>query len=246
MPMQHLYKVEKGEVYYLVLDNVYNEGEGHTIQFYLEIDVNVKGVIKDENNAPVQAEITIVNQKGDTVAMHKSAEDGSYSFNVGLRKNIDYSMNFFNPGSFSYSQNFKVSDTAELKHLATILPKLKKGSKYSVGSINFVPGETMYLQRSVPAMMNLYKLLDKNKNLKIMLVGHCNGNQFMISREAIIEFTVNRAKTIRDFLVKKGIDRSRIEVTGKGSYEMLFTPVERITEQQAEMNRRVEVMVLEY
>ena len=88
-------EVTKGEVYYLVLDNVYDDGEGHTIQFYYEEMVNVAGVIKDENDVPVKAEITLVNQKGDTVAMHKSADDGSYSFNVALRKNINYSMNFF-------------------------------------------------------------------------------------------------------------------------------------------------------
>ncbi len=32
------------------------------------------------------------------------------------------------------------TDTAQLKALKTVLPKLKKGNKYSVGSINFAGG----------------------------------------------------------------------------------------------------------
>jgi len=237
-------RVKKGEVYYLVLDNVYEKGDGHTIQFYFEELVNVSGVIKDENDAPVQADITLVNQKGDTVAMHKSAGDGSYSFNVALRKNIDYSMNFFNPSTFSYSQNLKLNDSNELKHLSTILPKLKKGRKYSVGSINFQPGLTTYLPQSVPSMMNLFNLLEKNKSLKILIIGHSNGRDGKNEKE-IIAFTKDRAITIQKFLIAKGIDKSRIEIDGMGDHEMLFD-VFTASEKQQVMNRRVEVKVLEY
>jgi len=238
--------VSKGETYYLVLDNVYENGDGHTIQFYFEEMVSFAGTILDENNLPFQADITLVNQKGDTVVKQRSNYNGGYNFEAPLRRNFNYTLNFFNEKNFSFSKEITIKDTLELKSLSTVLPKLKKGSKYSVGTINFIPGETMYLQRSVPTMMNLYKLLQKNEKLKIMLIGHCNGNSMHLSKKVIIEFTVNRAKSVRDFLIKKGINSSRIEIDGKGPYEMLFEPVEKITEKQAEMNRRVEVMVLEY
>lgn len=239
-------EVSKGEIYYLVLDNVYENGDGHTIQFYFEEKATFAGIIFDENNIPVEADITLVNQKGDTVLTQKSGKNGSYKFEAPLRRNINYTLNFFNDKSFSFSKEISIKDTLELKKISTVLPKLKKGSKYPVGNINFIPGETMYLQRSVPTMMNLYKLLQKNEKLKIKLIGHCNGNQLKLSKTAIINFTIDRAKSVRDFLVKKGIDASRIEVDGKGHYEMLFSPAEKITEEEAEMNRRVEVMVVEY
>jgi len=238
--------VSKGDIYYLVLDNVYENGDGHTIQFYFEEMVSIAGVVLDENNLPIEADITLVNQKGDTVVKQRSNNKGGYDFEAPLRRNFNYTLNFFNEKNFSFSKELSVKDTLELKKLITVLPKLKKGSKYPVGTINFIPGETMYLQRSVPTMMNLYKLLQKNEKLKIMLIGHCNGNSMSLSKKTIVEFTVNRAKSVRDFLVKKGISASRIEIDGKGHYEMLFSPVDKISEKQAEMNRRVEVMVLEY
>ncbi len=238
--------VSKGDVFYLVLDNVYENGDGHTIQFYFEEMVSLTGVVLDENNLPVQADITLVNQKGDTVAKQKTSIKGGYDFEAPLRRNFNYTLNFFNEKNFSFSKEISIKDTLELKSLSTVLPKLKKGSKYPVGTINFVPGETMYLQRSVPTMLNLNKLMQKNEKLRIMLIGHCNGNSFHQSKKAIIQFTVDRANSVREFLIKKGINASRIEIDGKGHYEMLFSPVDKISEKQAEMNRRVEVMVLEY
>lgn len=238
-------KVEKGEVYYLVLDNVYEKGDGHIIQFYFEELIPFLGQVLDEDGNGVQTDITLVNQKGDTVLAKTTEPDGSYNINLLLRRNIDYTMNFFNERSFSYSRNISLKDTVELKHLSTILPKLKKGSKHSVGSINFIGGETMYLQRSIPSIMNLYKLLYKNPSLRIKIIGHSNG-RFMKNEKEIMKFTLDRAITIRDFLIAKGIHLSRIEVEGKGDHEMLFKPPSGISEKQAEMNRRVEIMVLEY
>jgi outer membrane protein OmpA-like peptidoglycan-associated protein len=235
--------VEKGQTYYLVLDNVYKNGDGHVIQFYNEELIELSGVVTDDENKPVDANITLVDQKGDTVLTRQTAKDGSYKFNAPLRKNFEYTINFYNDRNFSLSKNLSLKDTTETKQLSIVLPKLKKGAKNSVGTINFIPGQTMYLQRSVPAVMNLYKLLERNQKLKIRLIGHSNGRD-MLGEVGIIKFTKERALSIQSFLIKKGIDVSRIEIDGKGDHEMLF-PINGTLKQQ-EMNRRVEVLVLEY
>lgn len=237
-------KVTKGEIYYLVLDNVYKNGNGHTIQFAFGEPLEIRGVIKDENNKPVEAEITLVNQKGDTILTDRSNKSGIYGFIAPLNRNVKYSLNFYNEKSFSYSKSIEIKDSLELRSLAFVLPKLKKGSKYSVGSINFYPGETKYLPRSVPSMMNLYKLMKKNEQLKIMIIGHSNGRD-VLTEEGVINFTKGRASTIRSFLIQKGIGANRIEINGRGDHEMLFE-LFSATEKQQEMNRRIEVMVLEY
>ncbi len=236
--------VTKGEEYYLVLDNVYEEGDGHTIQFAFVEPVKMQGIIKDEDNKPVEAEITLVDQKGDTVLTDRSNKEGVYSFIAPLKRNVNYNLNFYNEKSFSFTKAVEISDTVELKQLSLVLPKLKKGGKYSVGSINFYPGETKYLPRSIPAMMNLYKLLKKNEQLKIMIIGHSNGRD-MLGEVGVINFTKDRATSIKNFLAQKGIAANRIVIDGKGDHEMLFQLPDATIKQQ-EMNRRVEVMVVEY
>lgn len=236
-------EVKKGEQYYLVLDNVYPEGAGHIIQFAFEELVNVAGVIKDEHDIPVVAEVSIVNAKGDTIIQSFSKPDGSFKMDVPLRKGADYTLNFFNPNRFTYSQNLKVNDSLELKRLAILLPQLKKGKKYSVGNINFYPGKAEYLPQSLPSIINLYRLMDKNPKLKIRIIGHSNGRDDL-NEEQVLQFTNNRALSIKKYLTSKGIQEDRIETDGKGDHEMLFA-LPQATPKQQEQNRRVEVFVTE-
>ncbi len=236
--------VTKGEIYYLVLDNVYEKGEGHSIQFYFEEPVKIKGVILDEKNKPLIAEIALTNPIGDTVFQTKSNMDGTYEFDAPLRRNQNYSLNFYNDSTFIFTKNLTLKDSSSLKDIRTLLPYLRKGLKYSVGSINFKPGLTEYLPQALPSINNLYKLLKKNKNLKIKIIGHSNGRGFE-SEKSILAFTNSRAERISGYLLNKGIDNSRVYTEGRGDKEMLFK-LPGATEEQQEQNRRVEVLVLEF
>jgi outer membrane protein OmpA-like peptidoglycan-associated protein len=236
--------VKKGEIYYLALDNVYEKGDGHTLEFEISQPVFFKGTVTNDNNKAIKTEIALTNQKGDTVLLEKTADDGSYSFIAPLAKNQSYNLNFYNDSSFSFTKSITLADTAQLKVLKTVLPKLKKGSKYSIGSINFVGGSVQYLPRAVPSMFNLYKLLKKNPNLKIQIIGHSNGRDLM-DEKGIIAFTKGRATSIRNYLAIQGIDEKRIEIDGKGDHEMLFK-LPKASANEQEQNRRVEILVLEY
>ena len=236
--------VKKGEIYYLVLDNVYEKGDGHTIEFEISQSVLFKGTVKDDNNKAIKTEIALTNQKGDTVLLEKTTDDGRFNFTAPLIKNQAYNLNFYNDSSFSFTKSITLADTAQLKVLKTVLPKLKKGNKYSIGSINFVSGSVQYLPRAVPSMFNLYKLLKKNPNLKIQIIGHSNGRD-MMDEKGIIAFTKARATSIKNYLAIQGIDENRLEINGKGDHEMLFK-LPKANENEQEQNRRVEILVLEY
>lgn len=236
--------VKKGEVYYLVLDNVYEKGDGHTIELEIAQPVLFKGTVTDENNKPIKTDIALTNQKGDTVLIKKTEDDGSYDFIAPLTKNQSYNLNFYNDSSFSFTKSISLADTTQLKSLKTVLPKLKKGNKYSIGSINFVGGSVQYLPRAIPSMNNLAKLLKKNKNLRIKIIGHSNGRD-MMDENGIIAFTKGRANTIKNYLAIQGIDEKRIEIDGKGDHEMLFK-LPKASESEQEQNRRVEILVLDF
>lgn len=179
------------------------------------------------------------------VLLTKTEPNGTYTFTQTIVSNQNYALNFYNDSTFNYTKTFTLQDTLALKSLKTILPKLKKGSKYSVGSINFYGGSVEYLPRAIPAMKNLAKLLNKNPKLKIMIIGHSNGNDNR-SEQGIISFTKGRARSIRNYLAIQGIDGKRISIDGKGDKEMLFPITDTITEAQQEENRRVEISVAEY
>lgn len=234
--------VKVGEVYYLVLDNVYKNGEGHTIIFQFEEPIEIKGILKDENNHPVKAEVTITNFKGDTIASGNSRDDGIYKLKTQLNPALKYSLNFYNDSSFIYSRSLTYSDSLGYSPLVTILPKLKKGKKYTVGAINFYGGLATYLPESFPCMRNLLKLMNKNNALEIMIVGHVNGC-FSFDNDPQ-KLSEQRAEAIRKYLIQNKINSNRIKIKGKGCKEMLYPDTKK--EWEAEQNRRVEVMVLNY
>ena len=236
--------VTKGEIYYLVLDNVYENGDGHSIQFYFEEPVLIKGVILDEKNKPLVAEIALTNARGDTMELSKSKTDGSYEINTYFRPKTNYVLNFYNDSSFTYSKNLFLKDSAELKNIRTILPQLKKGVKRPIGNINFYGGSAEYIPNAVPSINNLYKLMMKNANLSIQIEGHTNGCPLGQNDSQVL--SEKRALKIKDFLVRKGIKSERIKTTGKGCKEMLFPLNESTTLEQQELNRRVEILVLEF
>lgn len=243
-------RVEKGEVYYLVLDNVYEHGDGHTIYFFFEQKVDIQGAVKDDNDKPLITTVTITDAKGETVAETTTDKlTGSFDLPVVLRKFTNYSLNYFSDSAFVYSKTISLKDTAAFKNIQVVLPRLRKGKKYSIGAINFYVNSPVYLPAARPSIENLYKLLGKNKTLEILIEGHVNcAVPTRTTKREVTKYdqdlSLQRAEAIRDFLVKKGIKAGRLSVVGKGCSEMLF-PV-TVDEDEMEKNRRVEIKVLEF
>lgn len=232
--------VKKGEVYYLVLDNVYDKGEGHSIKFYMEEPVVISGVVLNEDKLPVKADIALTNQKGDTVMVSQSDKLGNYKLNASLRKNTNYVLNFYRDSSLSFAKNILIKEADSAIKIQSVLPKLKKGLKCNIGSINFYGGSTDYIPAAAPSLLNLKRVMQKNSTLKIKIIGHTNGCE-----PGVDVLSNNRATRIKKFLVDRGIDDKRIKTEGRGCKEMLFE-LPWATWDQQEQNRRIEVMVLEY
>jgi len=98
---------------------------------------------------------------------------------------------------------------------------------------------------SYPALEELYEVMQKISTLKIEIHGHicC----FDEGREALTAegkpLSLSRAQVVRDYLIEKGIDASRLSYKGFGSTRRLY-PLER-NEYEKSMNRRVEILILE-
>ncbi|MEI8137660.1 MAG: OmpA family protein [Bacteroidota bacterium] len=238
-------EVKEGEVYYLILDNVYKDGAGHTIAFYFEEVMSINGVTLNENKQPVKAEITVTRENGDAIKKITSDKKGNYDFEVALRKNFKYSLNFYNDSTFFDSKEISTKTNKDsLKNIATVLATLKKGNKYIIQNINFYPGQASLLPSAYPSLKNLTKLMRKNADLKILIVGHVNGC-IGDSDIGIDQLSRNRATTVKKFLETNSIAQGRIKTDGKGCSEMLYPLQKDTPEWQQVLNRRVEIFIVE-
>ncbi len=240
--------VKKGEKYMLILDNVTPEGKGHTIFFNFIKEVEIKGKVLGSDSIPLVAEITLSDNKGNTVEETKSNSYGEYKINTKINENQNYSLTYFADSTFVQSTTINTKDLkgkAEFPNIKTVLPKLKKGEKYKLGSINFYGNVAILLPESYPSVEALYKLMKKNKNMKINIEGHVNDpvKKASISIDSFNQIlSDNRAKAIYDFLILKGIDKERMRTEGFSNKKMLFPHPLSETEEQA--NRRVEIKVV--
>jgi len=127
------------------------------------------------------------------------------------------------------------------KPLNFALPELKKGKRLQVNNIHFEGGQPIFISSAYPSLKRLVKLMKKNKSLKILVEGHTNGCDARTNSQLLSE---RRALRVKKYLFDNKIDDIRIEAIGKGCSEMLY-PITGTQEQQ-QLNRRVEILVLEY
>ncbi|MES2139544.1 MAG: OmpA family protein [Bacteroidota bacterium] len=231
-------KVLKGEKYILVLDNVYQDGKGHTLNFNYIKQVSISGVILDADSVPVKSKISFSDDKGNLVKQVNTESDGKYTINTEMKEELNYSLSFSSDSSFS---SIKTINTNELKQnnaftdIRTILVRLKKGMKYNMSSINFYGSQAILLPSSFSSLIALYNLMKKNKRMIIRIEGHINGY-------GDHPLSVSRAKTVYDYLIEQGIEKERMSFIGFGGEKQLF-PNTR-DETQASANRRVEINVI--
>jgi len=102
--------------------------------------------------------------------------------------------------------------------------------------ILFVTGKTTLLPKSKKTIMELVKLLNTDKDIHLAINGHSDnvGNPNMNQK-----LSERRAQAVKDFLVSKGIDESRLTATGFGDTKPIAT---NKTVQGRKLNRRVELI----
>ena len=91
---------------------------------------------------------------------------------------------------------------------------------------------------SYKVLDELFRFMVKNKTVKIEIGGHTNG---VPSEEYCNKLSKDRAKEVADYLVEKGINKSRITYKGYGKSKPLASDK---TLQGRNKNQRVEIKIL--
>jgi outer membrane protein OmpA-like peptidoglycan-associated protein len=125
--------------------------------------------------------------------------------------------------------------------------KVAIGESIKLNNIYFVGGSHEFLSSSFPALEELFQSLMDHPKVLIKIEGHIccfpdtvgDGLDFVTNTP---ELSLNRARAVRDYLVKKGIAGERMKVEGFGRRRPIFQ-VEH-TEEEMQANRRVEIRIV--
>ena len=119
-----------------------------------------------------------------------------------------------------------------------VLMSPKEIKSFVLHNIYFATGKTHILETSEPALNELYQFLRTRPKQRIRIVGHTDNIGSDRSNQTLSE---GRCQEVRQEMLNRGILPGRIEIEGRGERDPI---VPNDTEEQRQMNRRVEIVLL--
>ena len=154
---------------------------------------------------------------------------------------------------YSYSQQTDtIQASYEMEEI--ILEKAKVKSSFTIGrqkikagvgdvirlkSLGFFPGADKVLPECYPILDDLATTMRDNSKLKIQIQGH-----ICCLPVATNSLARARAETVYLYLVERGIDKSRLSYIDFGGSRPV-NPIPEKNEMEREVNRRVEIEIIE-
>ena len=104
-----------------------------------------------------------------------------------------------------------------------------------LNNIFFAPDKYDLVETSFSELDRLAVIMNQNPNLQIEVEGHTDHGGENANAETLQVLSENRAKSVKEYLIGKGVDVKRISTIGYGNTR----PISTIQSQ----NRRVEVKI---
>jgi len=152
-----------------------------------------------------------------------------------------------NYGVYATSEGYyAINENIDLKNLATFtsidkniyLSPVEKGETIRLSNVFFDFGKATLRTESFAELDRVVALLNENNNLTIQIQGHTDN---VGDDSSNLTLSDNRAKAVKNYILKKGIKDSRVISKGFGETKPLN---KNVTEQERQENRRVEFLIL--
>lgn len=155
-------------------------------------------------------------------------------------------------GYKSKTVSFSTDKSPEAFTRMVFLEPVKEGEEFSIEEIYFYPNTYALRPGAGKVVDKLLTYLQSNPEIRIEIQGFTNGNNRIRSNPDLITegsydgsakgLSKRRAETIKNYLVKRGIDESRLNTHGFGGSRMIY-PKPR-NQDEANKNIRVGVLLL--
>ena len=199
----------------------------------------VKGVVYDSiTHKPIEARFELIDlDSGEEVYnSFSNPEDGE--FLIPLPAGKVYALNVNHTGYLFYSDHFALEENDQIPFLLNIpLLPITKGGEVILKNVFFNTDKYDLQSQSQSELNKLVQLLEHNPSLSISIEGHTDnvgneGHNMVLSE--------NRAKSVYDYLISKGISTERLAYKGLGETKPI---ADNNTEEGKARNRRTSFVV---
>lgn len=235
------------EAYFVSYTNTIGESDIFKIEIEEEAKPDpvqlVKGVVRDDKTQEViAAEITIrdLNSNKEVGVAHSNPSTGYYE--IVLPKGGNYAFYARSKGFYAIREHVDLTELAEYqeRNVDLHLAPIEIGENILLNNVFFVQSKAEIKKDSYSELDNLARVLKRNKSLKVLIEGHTHNVGSAYKNQVLSN---ERARALRNYLLKKGIKEDRMEVKGYGETKPIADnndPVERLR------NSRVEFKIIAY
>ena len=201
----------------------------------------MRGRILDANTKEgLNAKIQLVDlATGEVYRTIESGENGDYF--VVLPSSKDFALQVNKEQYLFYSQNFSLKSGIEEDRefeRDVLLQPFQVNAKLALNNVFFETNSFELLPSSFQELNMLVEILEKNQGLKIEIGGHTDDIGSEQSNRLLSE---QRAKSVYNYLIEKGIAAARMQYKGYGESEPVAS---NDTEKGRAANRRTEVKII--
>ena len=207
---------------YYASDRAEGKGELDLYRFSLRNNIRpirtlyLKGVVTDNSNGKkLPSSVELINNADQSVLMKiQTDETGLYFITLPVGRDYTLSVNRkgYLPFTELYSLVNKEADSVYVKNIG--LQPLAINASFTFKNIGFTSNASILPETAAIELNKLVALLNENGTLQVQISGHTDNTGNEVENKNL---SANRALSIVNFLIEKGISKNRLDYKGYGS-----------------------------
>lgn len=202
--------------------------------------VLIKGKALDKKtNQPVLANINYITLADNKEVGVTQSHPQTGEYQIILPYGKLYGFQATAKGYYSVSENLDVTDLKQYKEISRdlYLVPVEVGQVVRLNNIFFEFGKAVLKPESFIELDNVVKFMNENLTMEIALGGHTDN---IGSDGANLKLSAERAKSVYDYIVGKGVGSTRLSTQGYGKTRPV---ADNATDEGKALNRRVEFTI---
>lgn len=199
--------------------------------------IGLKGnILNAHTGEPIMATIDYI-ENGDTISVNTRSGKYRLALEPGQKYKFIVSADGYHNEIWELGDQEESAENGVIDHDFRLIP-LSEGTTFTLENIYFETSSYSLLPESYDELDRFVKMLQANPGMTIRVEGHTDN---IGNFDKNVELSQQRAESVKNYLVEKGIAADRIETKGYGPTK----PVSKgSTEAERQKNRRVEIVIL--
>ena len=214
--------VRAGEEYYIVLDNVTPNGQGHTITASVHVNAYEPLVLFYDRKGRKYVDVNLlILEKGGKEGERAVLQDEHFrGGKVKFVPGFNYLVYAKRDGYFSVYKEFNSRDLMERGDTLMLynLERTERGATFPLKDLYFESGEATLIGNYDSVLMDYMMMMRNHPEVNFLVKGYVQSYGVNVEKDMLL--TLERAKSVKEWFVKKGIEADRITTAGMTKNEI--------------------------